>query len=140
MAENLKRKRSKPWKSIVVNGKRKYIFGEILNKDQSEVRELHGVFSRPQIVPDNLLCTASTSTETADNTTKSECLSQSFLPNDENQMPEVDNDSEPHNTSISPNMEVSSEVAYATELSRLEMVTVVTNCAFVFPDFNVEIR
>ena len=63
---------------------------------------------------------------------ESESLSQSLLRDDDS------NDSEPDNTSISPNCEVSPDVAYSTELSRLEMVTVVTNCAFVFPDFNVE--
>ncbi len=141
MAENSKRKRLKPWKTIVINGKRKYIFGEILKKDQSKVRELHGLFSRLQNSdPENMLCTGSTASTSAETDTinndsmlaESESLSQSLLRDDDG------NDSEPDNTSISPNCEVSPDVAYSTELSRLEMVTVVTNCTFVFPDFNVE--
>jgi hypothetical protein len=141
MAENSKRKRSKPWKTIVVL-LRKYIFGEIQSKDHSKVREPQGIYSRQQISSENVPCTSSRSVATVNvnrsTSTDSECLSQSFLPYDGNEIPQVGNDSAPNHSSMSPNAEVSSEIAYATELSRLEMITVVTNCAFVFPDFNVE--
>ncbi|XP_028417741.1 uncharacterized protein LOC114542267 isoform X2 [Dendronephthya gigantea] len=57
---------------------------------------------------------------------------------DENTTPEVIIDCQPRHSSLAQNTEANVEIAYATELSRLEMVTVVTKCAFVLPDFNVE--
>jgi hypothetical protein len=65
-------------------------------------------------------------------------LSHSLFCDDGNQRPEAHNDCEPGHSPASQNIEVTSELAYATELSRLEMVTVVNNCAFVFPAFNLE--
>ena len=134
------------WKTVVINGKRKYLFEEVPNKDISKVRVPHVVYSSSQ----NRLCTASTlssvhiNSSTLTENPEIDChsqsteLSQSLFCDDGNQRPEVHNDCEPGHSSVSQNIEVTSELAYATELSRLGMVTVVNNCAFVFPDFNLE--
>ena len=138
MADNSRRKKAKPWKTVVINGKRKYLFEEVPNKDISKVRVPHVVYSSSQ----NRLCTASTLSMTEN--PEIEChsqstgLSHSLFCDDGNQRPEAHNDCEPGHSPASQNIEVTSELAYATELSRLEMVTVVNNCAFVFPDFNLE--
>ena len=147
MAENSKRKRPKPWKTVIINGKRKYIFGELLEKDQSKVRA-QAEASSTNVACENQLRSASAivdinspSSPIASNTT--DCHSQATLPDNLNELnqlqrSQLDDESGPYDMPISQTVEVSSEVAYATELSRLEMVTVVNNCTFVFPDFNIE--
>ncbi|XP_028418044.1 uncharacterized protein LOC114542819 [Dendronephthya gigantea] len=137
MAESSKKKRTKPWKTVVINGKRKYIFGENLAKDQSKVRAPHRISTSQMVREDR--STSSTNISL----TESECHSDSqpqFSCDqyDENTTPEVVIDCQPPHSSLVQNTEANVEIAYATELSRLEMVTVVTKCAFVLPDFNVE--
>ena len=139
MADHSKRKKGKSVKTVVINGKRKYLFDEITQKDRSKVLVCHrDTHSR---IAGNLrsfatasLCTTSTS---VDGNSSNDDIASTNPAAEEHQFVELLSE---HSAELctSQNVEVSTEVAYATELSRLDMVTVVSNCAFVFPDFNSE--
>ena len=144
MADRSKRKKGMSMKTVVINGKRNYIFDEITQKYRSKVRVCHRdthsrIAGNFRSFTTASLCTTSTD---VDGNSSNDHIANTKPAAEGHQSVELLSElsAELYTSSMSQNIEVSTEVAYATELSRLDMVTVVSNCTFVFPDFNSESR
>ena len=122
MADHSKRKKGKSVKTVVINGKRKYIFDEITQKDRSKVRVCHrDTHSR---IAGNLrsfatasMCSTSTSIDGNSSNDANDHIANTNPAAEEHQSVELLSEHSVELCTSSMSQNVTTEVAYATELT-----------------------